>query len=223
MIRFRTRFASTNAPESRKRGLLQDRWKRTRLVWQFYLRHNIDIVAVQEAGTYASQVDLEVGKLKSLWAQANSIVRGRRVGNGVIVNRIRFKSKQLQDLTVGDLHVAVVRVTHRRTGFSFIVFGVHRRTRRDDPTGEDRREMNKALRVFIGELERVGKAWVVIGDANEGEQWGIANLEAATVLGQVHVDHVVASHHFEPLGQKVVEKARLSDHDFLIADARVTP
>lgn len=222
MARFKVRFVSTNVPESAKRGLLRDRLDRARRVWRFYLRRHVDVACLQEAGTYARQVDLEVTDLKSLWAAANSIVRGRQVGNGVVVNRLRFRTKQLEDITVGDLHLAVVKITNRRTGFYWIQFAVHRRTRRDDPTGEDRRSMNNLLRAWIATLERKGVAWCVAGDANEGEQWAIANLEAAVVLGQVHVDHVIASHHFTPLGQEVVRRRKLSDHSFLIADAEVT-
>jgi len=217
---FKVRFASTNAPESRKRGLTPDRWKRVRRLFAFYVNHGIDIGSVQEAGTYAKAVDPEVGKIKTVWAKANSIVRGREVGNGVFVNRLRFKVRKLDDIDVGDLHVAVVRIKHRLSGFTWTHIAIHRRTRRDDPTGEDRLAMNILVRQFIKDLERNGQAWSLAGDANEGDQWALTRLGVG--LGIQGVDHIRASEHFAPVTQRVFDKPALSDHDFLVADARVT-
>ena len=41
------------------------------------------------------------------------------------------------------------------------------------------------------------------------------------VLGSHGPDHIIGSKHFEPLGQKVVDRPLLSDHEFLIADTAV--
>lgn len=220
MSQFFVRFVSTNIPESAKRGLLPDRLRRARKVFQFYLNHGIDIGAAQEAGTYAKRVDWEVPKIKTLWARANNVIKGRLVGNGVFINRVRFRSKQMDDLDVGDLHLAVVKVVHRRTGFTFTVLAIHRRTRTADPTGEDRRAMNVEIRRWIKSFEATGAAWVVIGDANEGEQWAIVDLGQS--LGNHGVDHVVASRHFAKVDERTFDKPRLSDHDFLVVDAVVT-
>lgn len=221
---FRVRFSSTNIPESRKRGLMTNRWRRVRRVFAFYLNHNIDVGSVQEAGTYAKQVDIEVKDIKTLWAKANSIVRGREVGNGVFVNRVRFKSRKLDDIQVGDLNVAVVQITRRalrkHNRFTWTHLAIHRRTRRDDPTGEDRRAMNVLVRAFIKGIERRGGAWSLAGDANEGEQWALTRL--GVDLGVHGVDHIRASHHFVPEGHRSYDKPDLSDHRFLVADARVT-
>jgi hypothetical protein len=208
-------FASTNAPESAKRGLLRDRLRRARLLYRFYANHDVDVAAVQEAGTYAEIVDAEVKGLKAIWAKANSIVKGRRVGNGIIGNRVRFKIRKLEDIPVGDLNIAVAQITHRRTGFTWRHIAIHRRTRRDDPSGEDRTAMNIALRGLIKSIDREGGAWVVAGDANEGEQWAIADL--GKTLGQHGVDHIIGSKHFIALGQEVIDRPRLSDHAFVLA------
>lgn len=211
----RLRFGTTNAPESMKRGLLGDRMERARRVARFRRVKRIDVCAIQEAGTYAEKVDTETPAYKTVWAQFNDFVNGRQVGNGIEFNRWRFRARLLDDITVGRgdqaVHIPVLLLTHRRTGFKFKFYAVHRPTRRAD---------NRALRPVIDarlreETKRDNQAkmpWVIAGDMNENP-WGWGNL-----LGQHGVDHIRGSHHFTPIRQIVDARPLLSDHKFLIAD-----
>jgi endonuclease/exonuclease/phosphatase family metal-dependent hydrolase len=210
------RFATTNAPESMKRGLLKDRLARARRLFRFYRETTIDVVALQEAGSYARRIDWEVGRRKSLWARANNIVKGRSVGNGAVVRIGRFKSRSLPDVVVGDLHIAVILVTHRRTGFKFKFYAVHRPTRRAENKNL-RPVIDGVLREHTKRDEASGIPWVIAGDMNVNP-W---SLPGDVKLGQHGVDHIRASREFEPNGQIVVNRPLLSDHDFLIADAVV--
>lgn len=221
MTTLQIRFATTNAPESMKRGLIKDRPLRARLVERFTVLNKIDFRAIQEGGTYAEQVDEDTPGRKVLWAKANDIVKGRLIGNGLDVNWVRWKSKLLEDLTIGTgddaIHIAVVQVTERRPGKreSWVqkVYCVHKPTRRAP---------NKALRPIVDDTLRdhtkrddtADMPWTVIGDMN-----GTLNLGQG--LGDHGPDHIRASHHFEALGQHVVNRPGLSDHHFLIADAAV--
>jgi hypothetical protein len=212
------RFATTNVPESRKRGLLRDRLARARRVTRLYLKKRIDVCALQEAGTYAELVDGETPTLKALWAKFNQIVRGRQVGNGVVINSWRFKARLLEDIPVGDVNLPVILVTERhvrgRDPFKFKVYGVHRPTRVAD-NANLRPVIDRVLRAHTDRDDRLGRAWVIAGDMNVNPWgWGVK-------LGQHGVDHIRASHHFEPLGQEVYDRPLLSDHAFLIADALV--
>lgn len=215
MTTLRLRLGTRNAPESLKRGLLKDRLTRARRVQNWAIRRRLDVCAIQEAGTWAERVDTETPLRKVLWAKFNQRVNGRQVGNGVDVNRRRWKSELLDDLTVGDLHIAVVLLTHRRTGWQFKFRAVHRPTRRAD---------NSALRDVIDDAleeqhrldDAAGMPWVTAGDMNAG-RWGKRGRE----LARHAVDHIRASHHFDPIGQQSVDRPLLSDHEFLIADAEV--
>lgn len=217
MTTLRLRFATRNSPESMKRGLLRDRLKRARRAARFDRLKRIDVAALQEAGTYAEQA--ETPRHKALWARFNDIVRGRQVGNGVVVNRWRFKSRLLEDIKVGSgddaVHIAVVLVTHRRTGWSFKFRAVHKPTRRADnkdlrPVIDDRlREEHKR-----DDAAKPPMPWVTAGDFNGPFSQGVQ-------LGDHGVDSIVASEHFEPLGQRVYDRPLLSDHAFLTADAAV--
>lgn len=216
MSTLRIRFATTNAPESAKRGLLRDRLARAQRLFKFYERKRIDVTALQEAGTYAERAQTPLHK--ALWAKFNQIVRGRQVGNGVAVNRWRFASRLLTDVEVGGLHIAVVLVTERptrgRDPFKFKFYAVHRPTRRADNSAL-RPVIDDALREYTRRDDKAGMPWVIAGDMNVNPWgWGVE-------LGQHGVDHIRASHHFEPLGQQVFDRPLLSDHDFLIADAAV--
>lgn len=214
VLTLRIRFATTNAPESMKRGLLRDRLGRARRLFGFYRRQRIDVAATQEAGTYAEIVDNETPTIKALWAQFNALVKGRQVGNGVIVNARRWKSRLLDDVEVGGLHIAVVMVTHRRTGFAFKFYGLHQPTRRADNSAL-RPVIDAALREHTRRDDKAGTPWVIAGDTNSGQWgWGVE-------LGDHAVDVIRSSAHFEPLGQTVAHYPLLSDHDFLIADAAV--
>jgi hypothetical protein len=218
------RFATTNAPESAKRGLLRDRLARARKLIRFYENRRIDVGALQEAGTYAELVDAESPRIKALWAQFNQIVKGRRVGNGVFVNSWRWKSRLLEDITVGTgdeaVNIPVVLLTERptrgRDPFKFKFYGVHRPTRRAD-NANLRSVIDDVLAMHIRYDNKAGRAWVVAGDMNVSP-W---NPVHGVVLGSHGVDHIVGSHHFEPVGQAHVDKPLLSDHEFLIADAIV--
>jgi hypothetical protein len=220
----RVRFATTNAPESRKRGLLKDRNKRARRLVRLYQRHGIDAGALQEAGTYAEAA--ETRSIKALWARFNDVVRGRQVGNGVFVKRRRWKSRLLTDLVIkgfddprsgeplAPLHIAVVQLTHRRSGFTLKFYAVHRPTRRADNSSL-RTVIDEALHNYTRLDDKARIPWVIAGDMNVSP-WGWG-----TNLGNHGVDHIRASEHFEPLGRAVIDRDDLSDHDFLIADAAV--
>jgi exonuclease III len=220
----RVRLATTNTPESRKRGLLRDRLARARRLFRFYDRRRIDVCSLQEAGTYAELVDAESAKLKALWAHWNQIVRGRRVGNGVVVNTWRWKSRLLEDITVGTgdeaVHIAVVLITERprrgRDPFKFKLYAVHRPTRRAT-NANLRSVIDDVLKMHIRYDDKADRAWVIAGDFNVSP-W---NPVRGVVLGSHGVDHIVASHHFEPVGRAHVDRPLLSDHEFLIADAVV--
>lgn len=216
MTTLQIRFATTNAPESAKRGLLRDRAARARRLFRFYASKRIDVVALQEAGTYAEQA--ETRQHKALWAKWNQIVKGRQVGNGVAVNRWRWKTRLLTDVEVGGLHIAVVLVTERATRgrdpFKFKFYAVHRPTRRADNSAL-RPVIDTALREYTRRDDVAKMPWVIAGDMNVNP-WGWGQK-----LGQHGVDHINASAHFEPLGQLVFDRPLLSDHDFLIADAAV--
>lgn len=224
MTTLRIRFATTNAPESAKRGLLRDRLARARRVFRFYARKRIDVCALQEAGTYSELVDGETPALKALWAKFNQIVRGRQVGNGVVVNSWRFKARLLEDITVGTgdeaVHIPVVLVTERATRgrdpFKFKFYAVHRPTRVAD-NADLRPVIDDVLKMHTRYDDKADRAWVIAGDMNVAP-WNPVN---GVKLGSHKVDHIVASRHFEPLGQTVVDRPLLSDHDFLIADAVV--
>jgi hypothetical protein len=216
MTAIRLRIATTNVPESMKRGLLKDRERRARRVVRFYRERRVDIGAVQEAGTYLEAA--ETPRLKALWAKFNDIVKGRLVGSGIVVNRWRFGSRLLDDITVGNgddaVHIPVALVTHRRTKWQTKVYGPHRPTRR---------AVNAYLRPVIDtrlheETKRDDAAdmpWLIVTDANKNPWgWGVN-------LGQHGVDHVRGSDDFESLGQEVYSRPLLSDHEFLIADAVV--
>lgn len=216
----RLRIATTNAPESFKKGLLRDKILRATKIENWAIRRNIDIRAIQEGGTFAEQIDVQTPLRKVLWAKANTLVKGRRVGNGLDVNRRRWRSRLLDDLTVGDLHIAVVLITERRPPkgcepLRFKVRAIHRPTRR---------AKNAALRDVIDDVideqERIdnaaGMPWIDLGDMNDG-RWGRRGVE----LGKFGPDHIRASKHFEPLGQRVVRRHLLSDHHFLIADTQI--
>jgi hypothetical protein len=211
------RFATTNAPESAKRGLLRDRLARAVKVQRWATRHRIDVRVIQEAGTYAERVDIDTPARKVLWAKFNAFVKGRQIGNGIDVNRWRFKSRLLDDLTVGlgdgAVHLAVALVTHRRTGFTFKVYAVHKPTRRADNSSL-RPVIDAALRERTRHDDKAGTPWIVAGDFNGPFDHGVE-------LGDHGVDSIRASKHFEPLGQQVYDRPLLSDHDFLIADAAV--
>lgn len=216
MPTLRLRFATTNAPESMKRGLLKDRLRRARRLYRFFRETRVDVAALQEAGTYAEQA--ETPRHKALWAQFNDIVKGRQVGNGVVVNRWRFKSRLLEDIKVGQgddaVHIAVVLVTHRRTRWFFTFRAVHRPTRVAD-NAELRPVVDGVLREQTKRDDADGMPWVIAGDMNVNPWgWGVK-------LGQHGVDHINASHHFEPVGQHVYDRPLLSDHAFLTADAAV--
>jgi hypothetical protein len=218
------RFATTNTPESMKRGLLKDRAARARRLFRFYASKRIDVCALQEAGTYAELS--ETPQHKALWARFNQIVRGRQVGNGVVVNRWRWRSRLLEDVTVGTgdeaVHIAVVLVTERptrgRDPFKFKFYAVHRPTRR--ATNKDLRPVIDdvlAMHTRYDDKAVPPRAWVVAGDMNVSP-W---NPVGGVLLGSHRVDHIRASHHFEPLGQEVYDRPLLSDHDFLVAEAAV--
>lgn len=218
MTTLRVRFATTNAPESMKKGLLRSRIERARRVARFQRVKKIDVRAIQEAGTYAEQIDATTPLYKTLWATANDFVNGRKVGNGVEVNHWRFKSRLLDEITVGKgdnaIHIPVVLLTHRISGFQFKFYAVHRPTR----TAE-----NRALRPVIDEVlrehtkrdDRDGMPWVIAGDMNENP-WGWGKE-----LGQHGVDHIRSSRHFHAKGCLAHDRPLLSDHKFLVADALV--
>ena len=210
----RLRFATTNAPESMKRGLLKDRLARARRLYRFYRETGVDVAALQEAGTYAEQVDATDSRYKALWARFNDIVRGRQVGNGAVINGLRFKARLLEDVAVGDLHIACILITHRRTGFKFKFYAVHRPTRRAT-NANLRPVIDSVLKEHTKRDDAAGRPWVIAGDMNVNP-WGWG-----TKLGSHGVDHINASHHFEPLGQQVHDRPLLSDHAFLVADAVV--
>jgi hypothetical protein len=218
------RIATTNAPESAKRGLLRDRLARARRVNQWAIRRRVDVRVIQEAGTYGELVDDETPQRKVLWAKWNQIVRGRRVGNGVDVNHWRWKSRLLEDIVVGTgdeaVHIPVVLLTERsvrgRDPFKFKTYGVHRPTRRAD-NAHLRGVIDDVLAMHIRYDDKADRPWIVAGDMNVSP-W---NPVRGVVLGSHGVDHIVGSHHFEPVGQAHVDRPLLSDHEFLIADAVV--
>lgn len=222
MTTLHIRLATTNTPESRKRGLLRDRVKRARRLFRFYASKRIDVCALQEAGTYAELS--ETPQHKALWARWNQIVRGRQVGNGVVVNRWRFRSRLLEDITVGTgdeaVRIAVVLVSERptrgRDPFKFKLYAVHRPTRRAT-NANLRGVIDDVLAMHIRYDNKADRAWVVAGDMNVSP-W---NPVRGVVLGSHGVDHIVGSDHFEPVGQHVFDRPLLSDHDFLVADAVV--
>ena len=222
MTTLRIRFATTNVPESRKRGLLTDRIKRAARVMRFYGNKGIDVCALQEAGTYAEQA--ETPRHKALWAQFNDIVRGRQVGNGVVVNRWRWKSLLLSDVTVGQgddaVHIAAVLITERptrgRDPFRFKFYAAHRPTRRA-ANANLRPVIDSVLKEHTKRDDAADMPWVIAGDMNVSP-W---NPVGGRVLGSHGVDHVVSSRDFEPLGQQVYDRPLLSDHAFLVADAVV--
>ena len=216
MTTIHIRFATRNSPESMKRGLLRDRLKRARRAARFDREQGIDVAALQEAGSYAEQVDGTDRRYKALWAKFNNLVKGRQVGNGATVNGRRFKARLLEDVQVGDLHIACILVTHRRAGFKFKFYAVHRPTRRADNAAL-RPVIDGVLREHTKRDDAAGMPWVVAGDMNVSP-W---NPVRGVVLGSHGVDHIVGSRHFEPLGQRVVDRPLLSDHAFLIADAAV--
>lgn len=217
------RFATTNVPESAKRGLLRDRLERARRVNQWATRRKIDVRALQEAGTYAEQVDAETPIRKVLWARWNQIVRGRRVGNGADIRHWRWKSRLLDDLTIGRgegaIHLAVVLITERRPRPKSRPPWVQKAYIVHKPT---RRAANSSLRDVVDDVLRnhtriddaAGMPWTILGDFNGPFNHGVE-------LGDHGVDSIRASAHFEPLGQTVVDRPLLSDHCFLIADAAV--
>lgn len=213
----RIRFATTNAPESMKRGLLKDRLTRALRVQDWALRRRIDVRVIQEAGTYAERVDIDTPARKVLWAKFNSFVKGRQIGNGIDVNRVRFRSRLLEDITVGSgdgaVHIAVALITHRRTGFAWKQYAIHKPTRRAENSSL-RGVIDDVLRQHARLDDKAGRAWVMAGDFNGPFNLGVQ-------LGDHGVDTIAASKHFEPLGQRVVDRPLLSDHAFLIADALV--
>lgn len=223
MSTLRQRFGQTNAPESMKRGLIKDRLTRARLVEAFTIAFRIDFRGIVEGGTYAEQVDGETPARKVLWAKANDIVKGRLVGNGLDAAWWRWKTKLLDDITIGQgdeaIHLAVVEATERRPKprsrkpWKQKVYVVHKPTKR---------ATNKALRPIVDQTlrehtrrdDKAGIPWVILTDANGA-------LDIGVELGSHGPDHIRASKHFEPLGQKVIRRPGLSDHYFLIADAAV--
>lgn len=211
------RLATLNAPESRKRGLLPDRLGRAERLFRFYQNRSIDVGAIQEAGTYAEEVDTAVPGVKAIWAAYNTLVKGRQVGNGILVKTARWRSRLLPDLVVGEgddaLHIAVAIITHRRTQRQFKFYAVHRPTRRAD-NAYLRDDVDKRLRQETRNDDKGGMPWVIAGDMNAGH-WGWG-----TALAKYKVDHIIASKHFEPAGGCVVRRRLLSDHAFLLANAR---
>lgn len=217
MTTLRIRFGTRNAPESMKRGLLKDRLARAWRVQNWAIRRRVDVCAIQEAGTYAEQVDGQTSLRKVLWAKFNQRVRGRQVGNGVDVDRRRWKSRLLDDLTIGkgegSVHLAVVELTHRKTGFTFTFYAIHKPTRRATNSSL-RGVIDDALREKARLDNKAGRPWVIAGDFNGPFDFGLQ-------LADHGVDTITASKDFEPLGQRVVDRPLLSDHAFLIADAAV--
>lgn len=217
MTTLQIRFATTNAPESAKRGLMRDRLLRAIRVQNWAIRHRVDIRAIQEAGTYAEQVDAQKPGRKVLWGQVNDFVKGRRIANGLDVNAWRFKSRLVDNHTIGTgddaVNIPVVLVTHRRTGFQFKVRPVHKPTRRAD-NADLRPIIDQVLRAEARRDDAADMPWVDLGDFNGPFDLGVE-------LGDHGVDSIRGSHHFEPLGQQVFDRPPLSDHDFLIADAAV--
>lgn len=219
MPTLRLRIATTNVPESMKRGLIRDRVARAARVMGFYSLRRCDVIAVQESGDYLEAA--ETPTHKALWARWNQIVKGRHVGNGIVVNRRRWKSRLLEDVEVGGLHIPVVLVTERnvrgRAPFKFKMYGVHRPTRRAENAAL-RPVIDAVLREHIKRDDKAGRAWIVAGDMNVSH-W---NPVRGIVLASHRVDHIVGSRHFEPLGQRdPIRRPLLSDHAFLIADAVV--
>lgn len=222
----RVRFATTNAPESKKRGLLKDRLARARRLSQWAILQRIDFRAIQEGGTYAETVDEETPLRKVLWARFNSFVNGRQIGNGLDVNRRRWRSRLLDDITIGKgdgaVHLAVVEATERRPRRGRVpwkqkVYVVHKPTRVAENSAL-RGVVDAALVEHTRRDDLMGMPWTVLGDGN-----GPFDLPNGVELADHLVDSIIGSHHFEPLGQKVVDRPLLSDHRFLIADALATP
>lgn len=212
------KFATTNAPESMKRGLIRDRLARARRVAGFYIRHDIDVGAAQEAGTYLEDVDNVRPEIKALWAAANDIVRGRLVGNGVVVKRRRWRAHLLEDITIGDgddaVHIAVVLLTHRWTGFQFKFYAVHKPRRRGAENTYLRPIIDQQLRAHTRRDDVAGMPWVVAGDFNGSTDLGVD-------LGSHGPDHIRGSREFEPVSHYVVRRPLLSDHPFLVAVTEV--
>lgn len=216
MSTLRIRLSTTNAPESMKHGLIKDRVKRARRVVRFYREQQVDIGAVQESGDYFAAAT-KGEAVKAVWAQFNDYVRGRRIGNGLVVKRRQWKTRKVDDITIGTggdaIHIAVVDVTHKRTGWRVRCRAIHKPTKR--ATNADLRPLvDAALKAAHRRDDDAGIPWLDLGDMNGSAVEGVK-------LASHGPDHIRGSRDFEALGQRVVDRPLLSDHPFLIAGAAV--
>lgn len=211
----RLRPATFNAPESFKSGLLTDKVARARRVFEVFIRNRVDVAAMQEAGTFAEQVDNEVISVKALWAHFNDFVKGRQIGNGALIKHWRWKSHLLEDIKVGQgdnaIYIAVVLLTKRwsRKPAQFKYYCVHKPTRTAD-NAHLRPVIDRVLVEHTRRDDAAGMPWMVAGDFN-------GPFDLGRRLADHGVDSIRGSTHFTPVRQMVLDRPNLSDHPFLVA------
>lgn len=234
-------FATANAPESGKRGLLPRRVRALSLL-RWAARNRVSVLCVQESGTYLSAA---VGRVltKRTTAKGKVVQRrrwgrfyapatahgeaGRRRGNGVVWNRrhwrlvtTRVVSVPWHDSPTGALYIPVVVLEDRRSGQQIAVASVHAPTKRADRSGRTRELINARVRGIANEAADRGIPLVVGGDFNDGAV--LDDLRGSGLKKAAHhkVDWLLTTGKASDARTHDLKRARLSDHHAV--SARIT-
>ena len=219
---------SANVPESRKRGLEQNRGKRADMYCRHCNKTGVDIAVNQESGTFLrNEVDDRPG-LRTASAPPNDRRPGRTLGN-LQTYRRGLRVKALTSIASkrtgkgGALHQTEVTysIPADTTPATLTVIGIHAQTRRADPLGRSRRRLNRKLVERSEELHAAGVLHVIAGDANDGKRSWARQFRHLKVAAHRKVDWILVSREIEVRGSAVHRLPRVSDHAFITAEISV--
>lgn len=211
------RFATANAPESRKQGLVMPQSVRATEFVDWLNRAGIDLAVVQESGTYLQAEVMRRPRWQAVYAPSNDRVNGRDVGNGEVARR-RFKEQKVTHIASrrtgrgGPLNLPIV--TWVVGGAEVTVIGLHRQTNSADPKQRSRKRMDRKLRRYSRRLDRKGIHHVIAGDINGGAQWA-DQFPWMQVAAQHTPDIVLVSRSIQFAAAQSHDVPRISDHEFV--------
>lgn len=233
-------FATANAPESGKRGLLPRRVRALSLL-RWAARNRVSVLCVQESGTYLSAAVSRVVLKRTAKAKPRQGRRwgrfyapatahgagGRRRGNGVVWNRrhwrlvaTRVVGVPWHDSPTGALYIPVVVLAYRRGGQQVVVASVHAPIKRADPRGGTRRAINAKVRELARDCEAMGVPLVVGGDFNDGNVRPDVRGSGLKTAAHHGVDWLLTTGKASDDRTHDLKRARLSDHHAV--SARIT-